>query len=41
MAEKVQFELVSPESLVLSEAVDMVVVPGGEGYFGVLATIRR
>ncbi|HEY0522756.1 MAG TPA: F0F1 ATP synthase subunit epsilon [Stellaceae bacterium] len=37
MAEKVQFELVSPERLVLSEAVDMVVVPGGEGYFGVLA----
>src|SRR5437588_10530201 len=36
MAEKVQFELVSPEKLLLSEAVDMVVVPGGEGNFGVL-----
>src|SRR5690349_9184025 len=36
MAEKVQFELVSPEKLLLSEAVDMVVVPGSEGNFGVL-----
>jgi F-type H+-transporting ATPase subunit epsilon len=36
MAEKVQFELVSPEKLLLSEAVAMVVVPGGEGNFGVL-----
>ena len=33
---KVQFELVSPERLVLSSAVDMVVVPGAEGNFGVL-----
>jgi F-type H+-transporting ATPase subunit epsilon len=37
MADKVQFELVSPERLLLSEAVDMVVVPGTEGNFGVLA----
>jgi|SRR6185312_7553422 len=36
MADKVQFELVSPERLLLSEAVDMVVVPGSEGNFGVL-----
>jgi F-type H+-transporting ATPase subunit epsilon len=36
MAEKVQFELVSPEKLLLSEQVAMVVVPGGEGNFGVL-----
>jgi F-type H+-transporting ATPase subunit epsilon len=36
MAAKLQFELVSPERLLLSEAVAMVVVPGGEGYFGVL-----
>lgn len=36
MAEKVQFELVSPEKLLLSVAVEMVVVPGVEGYFGVL-----
>src|SRR5260221_3861727 len=37
MADKVQFELVSPEKLLLSEAVDMVVVPGTEGNFGVVA----
>ena len=33
---KVEFELVSPERLVVSMPVDMVVVPGGEGDFGVL-----
>jgi len=33
----VQFELVSPEQLLLSEDVEMVVVPGSEGDFGVLA----
>jgi F-type H+-transporting ATPase subunit epsilon len=36
MAATVQFELVSPERLLRSEAVEMVVVPGGEGNFGVL-----
>jgi F-type H+-transporting ATPase subunit epsilon len=36
MADKVKFELVSPEKLLLSEEVEMVVVPGGEGNFGVL-----
>lgn len=36
MADKVKFELVSPEKLLLSEDVAMVVVPGGEGDFGVL-----
>ncbi len=36
MAEKIQFELVSPEKLLLSEPASMVVVPGGEGNFGVL-----
>jgi F-type H+-transporting ATPase subunit epsilon len=36
MADKVQFELVSPEKLLLSEAVEMVVIPGTEGNFGVL-----
>jgi len=30
------FELVTPEKLVLSEDVHMVVVPGAEGEFGVL-----
>lgn len=36
MAETVEFELVTPEKLQLSEAVEMVVIPGGEGDFGVL-----
>ena len=31
------FELVTPERLVRSEEVHMVVVPGAEGDFGVLA----
>ena len=37
MADKVSFELVSPAKLLLSEDVEMVVVPGAEGDFGVLA----
>jgi len=37
MAEdRIEFELVSPERLLLSEAVEMVVVPGAEGEIGVL-----
>jgi F-type H+-transporting ATPase subunit epsilon len=36
MADTVQFELVSPERILRSEAVEMVVVPGSEGNFGVL-----
>jgi F-type H+-transporting ATPase subunit epsilon len=37
MAEnKVEFELVSPEKLLVSKDADMVVVPGVEGDFGVL-----
>ncbi len=36
MAE-LHFELVTPEKLVLSEDVHMVVVPGTEGEFGVMA----
>jgi len=36
MPDKLQFELVSPEKLLLSEPVGMVVVPGSEGNFGVL-----
>ena len=31
------FELVTPEKLVRSEEVHMVVVPGSEGEFGVMA----
>ena len=34
MAENIEFELVSPEQLLLSEPVEMVVVPGTEGDFG-------
>ena len=33
---KITFELVSPERLLLSREVDMVVVPGSEGLFAVL-----
>lgn len=36
MADQVEFELVSPERLLLSRPVDMVVVPGGDGDFAVL-----
>ena len=36
MADKVEFELVSPERILVSQGVDMVVVPGEDGAFGVL-----
>lgn len=36
MAETLEFELVSPEKLLISEPVEMVVVPGSEGNFGAL-----
>jgi F-type H+-transporting ATPase subunit epsilon len=36
MPDRIQFELVSPERLILSTEVEMVVVPGTEGNFGVL-----
>ena len=36
MTEKVPFELVTPERVVFAEEADMVVVPGGDGDFGVL-----
>ncbi len=36
MAEKIMLEIVTPEKLVLSEMVDIVVAPGQEGEFGVL-----
>ena len=36
MADKVEFELVLPERLLVSKGADMVVVPGEEGDFGVL-----
>lgn len=34
--DKLDFEIVTPERLVLSETVDEVVLPGTEGYLGVL-----
>ena len=37
MANKIAFELVAPERLLLSCTADMVTVPGTEGYMGVMA----
>jgi F-type H+-transporting ATPase subunit epsilon len=37
MADKIAFDLVSPERLLLSDEADMVTVPGTEGYMGVMA----
>jgi F-type H+-transporting ATPase subunit epsilon len=37
MADLLHFELVTPEQLVRSEDVHMVVVPGSEGDFGAMA----
>ena len=37
MADKIAFDLVSPERLLLSDQADMVTVPGTEGYMGVMA----
>ncbi len=36
MAEKLKFELVSPERLLMSVEADLVTVPGAEGDFGVM-----
>ena len=36
MADPFQFELVSPERLLMSDEVEEVVVPGSEGYFTVM-----
>lgn len=37
MADKLKFDLVAPERLLLSTEADQVIVPGSEGDFGVLA----
>ena len=37
MAEKLSFDLVSPERLLLSDDVDMVVVPSKEGDMGIMS----
>ena len=34
--DKIELEIVTPERMVLSETVDSVVLPGAEGYLGVL-----
>ncbi len=36
MAERLRLELATPSRLVVSEEADEVVVPGADGYFGVL-----
>jgi F-type H+-transporting ATPase subunit epsilon len=36
MAERLTLELATPARMVVTETVDEVVVPGSEGYFGVL-----
>jgi len=36
-SQTIQFELVSPEAKLVSEPVNMAVIPGSEGQFGVLA----
>ena len=36
MAGRVNFELVSPERVLVSDTFDMVVIPGGDGDIGVL-----
>jgi ATP synthase, F1 epsilon subunit (delta in mitochondria) len=37
MADKIAFDLVSPEQLLLSAEADMVTIPGSEGDMGVMA----
>jgi len=37
MAEKIPFDIVSPERLLMSDEAEMVTVPGTDGDFGVLA----
>ncbi|HJW39643.1 MAG TPA: ATP synthase F1 subunit epsilon, partial [Rhizomicrobium sp.] len=37
MADKIAFDLVSPERLLLSDTADMVTVPATEGYIGAMA----
>lgn len=37
MTDKITFDLVAPERLLLSEDADMVTIPGSEGEMGVMA----
>ena len=36
MENKTKFEIITPSKIVVQEDVKMVVLPGAEGYFGVL-----
>ena len=36
MSEKIKFDLVSPDKVLLSDEVEMVTIPGGEGDYGVM-----
>ena len=36
MKNKIKFELITPSKILLDQDVEMVVIPGIEGYFGVL-----
>jgi F-type H+-transporting ATPase subunit epsilon len=36
MAETIEFDLVAPEAVILTQPVEMVVIPGADGDFGVL-----
>ncbi len=37
MADKISFDLVSPEQLLLSDEAEMITIPGSEGDMGVMA----
>ncbi|HXC56626.1 MAG TPA: F0F1 ATP synthase subunit epsilon [Rhizomicrobium sp.] len=37
MADKIAFDLVAPERLLLSDTADMVTIPATDGYMGVMA----
>ncbi len=41
MAETIQLEIVTPERLVVNEAVDYIEIPGKTGYLGVLPGTLR
>ncbi|PPR76498.1 MAG: ATP synthase epsilon chain [Alphaproteobacteria bacterium MarineAlpha2_Bin1] len=36
MSEKIKFDLVSPDNILLSSEVELVTIPGGEGDYGVM-----
>ena len=41
MVDRIAFDLVSPERLLLSDSADMVTIPGADGYMGVMAGHAR